>query len=42
MLKQVQHDVQIDLSNQPNGVYFYRVIKEDGNLVGEGKLVIQK
>ncbi len=32
----------IDLSSQPNGVYFYRVVTESGNLVGEGKLIIQK
>jgi len=32
----------IDLSSQPSGVYLYRVISEDGNLTGEGKLVIQK
>jgi hypothetical protein len=33
---------KIDLSNQPNGIYLYRVISEDGSLVGEGKLIIQK
>jgi hypothetical protein len=33
---------QIDLSSQPNGVYLYRVIAEDGNLAGEGKLVIER
>jgi hypothetical protein len=32
----------IDLSSQPNGVYFYRVVAEDGGLIGEGKLVVQK
>ena len=32
----------IDLSQQPNGVYLYRVLKEDGSLLGEGKLVIAK
>ncbi|HTA27794.1 MAG TPA: choice-of-anchor tandem repeat GloVer-containing protein [Bacteroidia bacterium] len=32
----------IDLSNKANGVYFYRVIKEDGTVLGEGKLVIDK
>jgi len=43
MLKQVQHDdYQIDLRSQPNGVYFYRVITENGDLIGEGKLVIEK
>ncbi len=42
MLKQVQHDYALDLSAQPNGVYFYRVIKESGGLVGSGKVVIEK
>jgi len=32
----------IDLSSNPNGVYLYRVISENGNLLGEGKLVVQK
>lgn len=32
----------IDLSSQPNGIYFYRVMAENGNLAGEGKLIIQK
>ena len=32
----------INLSSQPNGVYFYRVLKEDGTLLGEGKVVIKK
>jgi hypothetical protein len=34
--------LSIDLSSQPNGVYFYRVLYEDGGLIGEGKLIIQK
>ncbi len=33
---------QIDLSSQPGGVYLYKVIGDNGNLVGEGKLIIQK
>lgn len=33
---------EIDLSSQPNGIYLYRVITENGGLVGEGKLIIQK
>ncbi len=41
-LKQVQGDNLIDLTNEPNGLYLYRVISEDGSLVGEGKVVIQK
>jgi len=32
----------IDLSSQPNGVYFYRVVNESGGLLGDGKLVIEK
>jgi len=42
MLKQVQHDYEINLSAQPAGVYLYRVLAEDGSLLGEGKLIIQK
>ena len=37
-----QGDNLIELSNQPNGVYLYRVLKEDGGLVGSGKMVIEK
>lgn len=33
---------QLDLSSNPDGLYLYRVIGESGNLIGEGKLVIQK
>ncbi len=32
----------IDLSSKSNGVYFYRVIANNTNILGEGKLVIQK
>jgi len=32
----------IDLSNQPSGIYLYRVMAEDGSLIGNGKLVINK
>ncbi len=35
-------DKVIDLTMQPNGIYFYRVVAEDGSIAGEGKLVIQK
>jgi hypothetical protein len=41
-LKQVQGDNLIDISSQPSGIYFYREITEDGNLLGEGKVVIEK
>jgi uncharacterized repeat protein (TIGR03803 family) len=37
-----QDDKVMDLSNQPNGVYLYRVIANNGDLIGEGKLVIQR
>ncbi len=39
-LKQVQGDYKIDLTSQPNGIYLYRVISEEGNLLGDGKFVI--
>jgi hypothetical protein len=32
----------LSLSGQPSGVYFYRVIQETGDLVGSGKVVIEK
>jgi Secretion system C-terminal sorting domain/SprB repeat len=35
-------NTEINLGSQPNGIYLYRVITDDGNLVGEGKLIIQK
>jgi trimeric autotransporter adhesin len=41
-LEQVQGDNSIDISNQPAGVYLYRVLNIDGGLAGEGKLVIAK
>jgi hypothetical protein len=41
-LRSAQDDNLIDLSLQPNGIYLYRVIAEDGSLVGEGKLIISK
>ncbi len=39
MLKQVQYDYEINLSSQPDGLYFYRVMNQDGSLAGEGKIV---
>jgi uncharacterized repeat protein (TIGR03803 family) len=32
----------IDMSNNPSGIYLYRVIAETGGLLSEGKFVIQK
>lgn len=36
------NNTKIDLGSQPEGVYFYRVVKEDGGLVGCGKMIIEK
>ena len=33
---------EVDLSSQPRGIYLYRVIANNGSLIGEGKLVVQK
>jgi len=40
-LKQVQGDNDINLSNQPAGVYIYRVFSATGTPISEGKLVIE-
>jgi len=32
----------INLTGQPNGVYLYRVVSQHGELIGEGKVLIQK
>lgn len=40
-LRTTQDNNRIEL-NQPNGVYFYRVLEEDGSAVGSGKIVVQK
>jgi hypothetical protein len=32
----------IDISAQPEGIYLYRVLSDKGNLIGQGKIVIQK
>ena len=41
-LPQSQNNNRINLTGQPSGVYFYRVITQNGKLVGSGKVVIQK
>jgi len=39
----IQHPIfNINLSSQPNGIYLYRVLQENGNLIGEGKVVLEK
>lgn len=35
-------NTEINISGQPQGVYLYRVLSEKGELVAEGKLIIQK
>ncbi len=32
----------IDLSSRPSGIYLYRITSQDGSLIGQGKLTIQK
>jgi hypothetical protein len=41
-LKQVRGDNVINLGNEHNGVYFYRVVEESGNIIGTGKFIIEK
>ena len=41
-LRSSQGDNTVDITNQPNGVYLYRVIDNIGELIGNGKLIIQK
>ena len=33
--------IQIDLSNQPEGLYLYRITSESGEMTGTGKLIIE-
>jgi type IX secretion system substrate protein len=35
-------DFEIDLTSQPSGIYFYRVTTQQGELVGSGKLIINR
>ena len=32
----------INLKGSPAGIYFYRVLSESGNVMGEGKLIIER
>jgi len=36
------YPVSVDLSNLPNGVYFYLVTDAAGKMIGKGKMVLQK
>ncbi len=42
ILRFTQDDNLIDIANQPNGIYLYRVIDASGGSVGEGKFVVEK
>jgi len=35
-------DNTINISSQPNGIYFYRITGENGSLIGDGKIILQK
>jgi uncharacterized repeat protein (TIGR03803 family) len=41
-LRYTQGNNTVNLSNQPNGIYFYRVLSDNGNLLGSGKVIIEK
>jgi hypothetical protein len=41
-LRCVENNNTIDMSNEPNGVYLYIVVADTGELIGEGKLIVQK
>jgi len=36
------NSMQVDLSNRPAGIYLYRITTEKGELVGSGKLIIER
>jgi len=35
-------NTQIDLSNNADGIYLYRLVSETSDLISTGKLIIQK
>ncbi len=41
-LRSTQGDNLIDIGNKANGVYLYRVLDENGNVISNGKFVIEK
>jgi hypothetical protein len=34
--------IEVNIASQPNGVYFYRVFANNGEFVGDGKVIVQK
>ncbi len=38
-LKQVQGDNELNISTEPSGIYFYRIVNESGRVINQGKLV---
>jgi uncharacterized repeat protein (TIGR03803 family) len=40
ILHSVQDDNRINLTGQPSGIYFYRVLNQNGGLLGEGKFAV--
>ena len=34
-------DFKMDLTNQPSGIYLYRITSDKGELIGSGKLIVQ-
>jgi hypothetical protein len=40
--KLIMKNTEIELSNEAEGVYFYRVVKADGTLIGSDKVVIAR
>ncbi len=41
-LRSAQGDNLIDISKEPSGIYLYRVLNEDGSILGKGKVIIEK
>ncbi len=41
-LSTIHSQLSIDISNEPNGLYFYRITDKNGEQVSSGKMIIQK
>jgi len=41
-IRQPADDKVINLTKQPNGVYFYRVLTESGSMAGSGKIIVDR